>query len=335
MKLDTSEVALAGTHSVQAEQELVERKQIEMDGRQANFGDLFTEQKQVFAPRHSEKSAAGQPIEQAQPRAIQMLLEILDEIAPGRGVSPGLDAFQPACRGVRAPLAPKDATDANAFTVVFQRHEKITYREQADFAAKGQVSTQDGRQINFALHSSLSRETSSESDSSGKFRLEKLKDPLAVNLDGKGIHLTDERTAFDLEGDGHVVQIPKLASGSGFLVLDANGNGKVDSGLELFGTRSGNGFADLAAWDKDHNGWIDENDSVYGKLRVWRMDSPDGQPLESLRQSGIGAIYLGNAATEFTHLGKAGQLLGQLRASGVFLKEDGTAGVVQQIDLAV
>lgn len=332
MKLDTSEVALAGTHSVQVEQELAERKQIEVDGRWVGFGDLFTQQKQELAPRRGENSAADRPIEQAQPRALRMLLEILDGIAPGKRVSLGLEAFQPACRGRGESSAPADAVDANTFTVEFQRHEKTTYKEQADFAAKGQVRTQDGRQIYFDLHSSLSRETSSESDSSGTFRLEKLKDPLAVNLDGKNIQLTEERTGFDLAGDGHLAQIPKLASGSGFLALDANGNGKVDSGLELFGTQSGNGFADLASWDTDRNGWIDENDSVYSQLSIWRMD---GQPLESLKQNGIGAIYLGNVATGFSHVDQKGQLLGQLRSSGVFLKEDGTAGLMQQIDLAV
>ncbi|MHB9117732.1 MAG: hypothetical protein ACYC2R_05615 [Burkholderiales bacterium] len=332
MKIDTSEVALAGEHSVQVEQALVEQKQIEVDGRWIGFGDLFAEQKQALALRPADTGAAARPVDSAQPRAIQMLLEILDGIVPGQDSTLGVEAFRPAARSVNTHFG---AADTNAFTVEFLRKEKTTQTEQADFAAQGRVTTQDGRQIDFDFHSNLSRETAKETDTGGVYRLEKLKDPLAVNLDGKGIRLTDGRTAFDLQGDGCVAQIPKLASGSGFLVLDANGNGKADSGLELFGTRSGNGFADLAAWDKDRNGWIDENDGVYGKLRIWQMDGQGGPALKTLKECGIGAIYLGKAATEFSHIDPAGQLLGQVRASGVFLKEDGTAGLVQQIDLAV
>lgn len=42
------------------------------------------------------------------------------------------------------------------------------------------------------------------------------------------------------------------------LSLDQNGNGEIDNGTELFGTKSGDGFADLARYDLDYNGWIDE-----------------------------------------------------------------------------
>lgn len=56
--------------------------------------------------------------------------------------------------------------------------------------------------------------------------------------------------------------------GSGFLALDRNQNGVVDDGSELFGTQSGDGFAHLALYDQDSNGWIDANDPVFDKLRI-------------------------------------------------------------------
>ena len=31
-------------------------------------------------------------------------------------------------------------------------------------------------------------------------------------------------------------------------------------------------FKDLAEYDEDHNGWIDENDSIFSKLKVWTKD---------------------------------------------------------------
>ncbi len=40
---------------------------------------------------------------------------------------------------------------------------------------------------------------------------------------------------------------------------------KINDGSELFGTSSGDGFKDLATYDEDENGWIDENDSIFSK----------------------------------------------------------------------
>jgi hypothetical protein len=267
-----------------------------------------------------------------------MLLDILDGMSPHKAASLKAEDFQPAIHGGRQPRA-EAKLDGEApqvtdtFTLAFRKHEKSVKSERTEFSAAGVVNTADGRQISLHLNSVMSRQETIETEISGVVEVEKLKDPLVVNLDGKGVSLSADRFAFDLEGKGRQDEIPAVAPGSGFLVLDANGNGCADSGSELFGTRSGNGFADLAAWDEDHNRWIDENDSVFGKLNIWR--GGDGQPLETLAQSGVGAIYLGNAATGFSLLDERRQLLGQVRATGVFLKEDGTPGVLQQIDLAV
>ena len=54
-----------------------------------------------------------------------------------------------------------------------------------------------------------------------------------------------------------------------FLALDLNGDGRINNGSELFGALSGNGFADLAQYDSDANGWIDENDEIFQRLKVW------------------------------------------------------------------
>jgi hypothetical protein len=49
-----------------------------------------------------------------------------------------------------------------------------------------------------------------------------------------------------------------------------------------------------------------------------------------LRQC-AGAIYLGKLATEFDLEPASAQLLGQVLFSGTYLKEDGTAGMVQAL----
>ena len=82
-------------------------------------------------------------------------------------------------------------------------------------------------------------------------------DPLVINLDGNIAELSDQTFLFDLDGDGEMDEISELSAKSGFLALDKNGDGTINDGTELFGTRSGNGFQDLSAYDTDHNGFID------------------------------------------------------------------------------
>ena len=119
-----------------------------------------------------------------------------------------------------------------------------------------------------------------------------------------------------------------------FLALDKNENEKIDDGSELFGTKSGDGFKDLGKYDDDENGWIDENDAIFDKLRVWQKS--DGKDkLIALGEVGIGAIFLGNTATPFSLKSDSNELLGEMRKSGFVLFENGRAGVISQIDLAI
>ena len=119
-------------------------------------------------------------------------------------------------------------------------------------------------------------------------------------------------------------------------VLDRNRNGRADDGSELFGALSGNGFADLAAWDDDGNGWIDEADPVFAELRLWQKDASGQDQWRTLSQADVGAVSVQATATPFSLRNDQNATLGQVRASGVYLRESsGQAGVVQHIDVAV
>ena len=123
---------------------------------------------------------------------------------------------------------------------------------------------------------------------------------------------------------------------SGFLALDKNKDGKINDGSELFGTRSGDGFKDLASYDEDGNGWIDENDSIWKDLKVWTKDENGRDYLMDLREANVGAIYLGSAQTEFSLNRMAdNQTDGIIRRTGVYLKETGEAGTIQHVDLTL
>ena len=162
-----------------------------------------------------------------------------------------------------------------------------------------------------------------------------LRDPLVINFDGKAAQLSGERFEFDLDADGTVERIPGLAAGSAWLAFDRNADGCINDGSELFGTRSGNGFADLACLDDDGNRWLDEADAAFGKLRLWEQDETGAGTLSTLGEKGVGAIYLGSVQTPFALTDAENEKRGYIRASGVYLREDGGVGSVQQVDLAV
>jgi len=159
------------------------------------------------------------------------------------------------------------------------------------------------------------------------------KDPLAINFDGTAAELTQSKFAFDLDADGREEQIAFVGAGSGFLALDHNGDGTINDGSELFGPTSGDGYAELARYDSHGNGWIDAADPVYRQLRIWSRNAAGDTHLEGLDQRNVGAIYLGQIASPFMLKDADNQLLGAVRATDLYLQENGAAGTVQQIDL--
>lgn len=158
-------------------------------------------------------------------------------------------------------------------------------------------------------------------------------DPLVLNFDGELPDLENKRFSFDIDCDGKKDQISLLKDGNGFLAFDKNKNGIIDDGTELFGTQNGNGFYDLRRYDDDNNGWIDENDSIFESLCIWSKTEKEDK-LVALGEMGVGAIYLGSNEENFNLKTNENEILGRIRANGLFLNEDGSSGLVSQIDFA-
>lgn len=214
-----------------------------------------------------------------------------------------------------------------------QRNEMIHEHESSDFTAHGLILTADGRSLDFSLDLSMGRDLLFTSQQVVSSRL-KLRDPLVVNFAGDAVQLAGRHFAFDLDQDGVDVMMPQLGGGSAYLVVDRDSNGRITHGGELFGAASGDGFADLARLDDDGNRWIDEADAAFAKLRLWSGgDGP--QTLRTLPEQGLGALYLGSAETPFTLTDSTNRTLAQIRASGLFLHENGAVGSLQQVDFAV
>ncbi len=224
----------------------------------------------------------------------------------------------------------------SAFTMQGYTSDISFYEEREDvsFAANGRVLTEDGKTIDFNVELNMSRRFMQYTRTDAPAVASALIDPLVINFDAPSVTLSDQSFRFDLDCDGEEEEISRLASGSGFLALDRNGDGVINDGSELFGTSSGNGFSDLARFDSDGNGWIDENDPVFDRLRIWYKDNNGRDVLVNLKELDVGAIALNAAKTDFSIKDIAGDTNGMLRATSVFLRERGGIGTVSHIDFA-
>lgn len=251
-----------------------------------------------------------------------------------------LNIFAPNQQNYSSSMSTSNlVTLSKANEMEFQRlgipFTQVTYTEErkvseyVNASMQGCVQTSDGREIALDVKLGLSQSFCNKTEITQAV----FTDPLVINFDGELPELEETCFAFDIDCDGKNDQISQLSSGSGFLALDKNDNGTVDDGSELFGTESGNGFADLAEYDEDGNDWIDEGDDIFNSLRVWSTDGENSQ-LVALGESGIGAIYLGSADSDFIYRNGTGESLGALRSTGMFLNEDGSVGNISQVDFA-
>lgn len=215
-------------------------------------------------------------------------------------------------------------------------------QEDTSFSTVGTVRTKDGREINFNVNVNMSRRCEEYYREELNVAQFALYDPLVINLNTDVTELSDQTFYFDLDADGEEEEISML-KGSGYLALDKNGDGVINDGSELFGTKNGDGFADLARYDEDGNGWIDENDSIWSKLKIWCKDENGNDVLYKLSDQGVGAICLENVSTDFTMQGdrkaqdgtmNANATNAVIRKTGIFLYENGNVGTVQHVDMA-
>jgi len=213
----------------------------------------------------------------------------------------------------------------------------ITNFEQDDHLkteASGVVTTEDGREISFLLELNYKRH--SDVETLTKFEGNRdLIDPIVINIDGEAPAFSDSVFEFDINTDGQTESLYQTSAGTGFLAFDKNQNGLVDNGTELFGPQSGKGFAELAQWDDDNNGWIDENDAVFGQLGYMDFDDSGEQRFRSLNEIGFGAIYLQASEEKYDLFNSQGEFSVQIQRTGVGLMENGQAVAVQEINYAL
>lgn len=353
MRIASAEVQMASSHASQQHHAIQESLRMWVGDRRPDFADdgqarpalqQAAERVTISDAGRTAQTGEAEAIKQASEAAENdprlTLLRRMIEMLTGRQARV-FDASEIAPRGnVEAPPATAEgAADRPAgYGVEYDYREVYSEVEQTAFSATGTVRTADGKEIAFTLQLSMSRSYYEESNVSLRLgdAARQQKDPLILDFTGSAGQLSDQRFSFDIDADGKADSINRLAPGTGFLALDRNGDGRINDGSELFGTRSGDGFADLAAYDDDGNGWIDEADPVYQQLRVWTPSADGTGRLQTLAELGVGAVQTAASATTPFALRTADNTpLGAVRSTSVYLREDGGVGTVQQIDLSV
>ena len=327
MRIDSSDMAMASKRTFQARHSVLERLQ-QWQGR-APAATTPAQPTQPAVPKTdtAELSEKGKSLLQPDVKQ-QKVLDLLQRmfgISEVTSLDLSIDVSH--AQGVTAQMTESSAQSGSGMSYDYQ--ESYAEFEQTSLSAQGTITLADGRSFTLDLQWQQTRTYVEQHSLSIRAGDAALVDPVALDLTGQGLRFLDKKMPFDLDGDGKQDHVGRLAANARWLALDRNGNGKVDDGSELFGPRSGDGFGELAQLDGDGNGWLDAGDDIFAKLSLW-----DGaNPPALLTSFGIGALSTGAIEAHFRHTDADNHLLALARKAGLFLRDDGSAGVSSQVDL--
>lgn len=122
--------------------------------------------------------------------------------------------------------------------------------------------------------------------------------PIVFDLDGDGLEyrtLAGNHVYFDIDNDNFAERIEWLDGDDGFLVRDLNGDGQINSVVEMFGDDGGTtAYQKLGLLDGNGSGTLTSADSAWSSLRLWQDANAnarvDAGELKTLGQRGITSI---------------------------------------------
>ncbi len=154
--------------------------------------------------------------------------------------------------------------------------------------------------------------------------------PVVLDLDGDGVEFVSSAAGvgFDYDGDGKAESTSWVGSDDGLLVLDKNGDGKVNNGTEIvFAHGTLTDLQGLAAnYDSNHDGKLDAGDAAFAKFAIWQDANGNGVTdpgeLLSLSAAGIASISLVSDGRSYTAAN--GEVI--VRGEAEFTRTNGSSG---------
>ena len=174
--------------------------------------------------------------------------------------------------------------------------------------------------------------------------------PLILDLNGDGVKTLNKTAGkhFDHAGDGFAERTGWVDKDDGLLVRDLNGDGKITSGRELFGNhtllknginagkQAANGFEALKDLDSNADGLVDDKDTAFASLRVWKDTNGNGLTdtgeLLSLAQAGVKSLKVGY--TDAGSNAPADAQGNQHQQLGTFTQTDGSTQNMHDVGFA-
>jgi hypothetical protein len=135
-------------------------------------------------------------------------------------------------------------------------------------------------------------------------------DPLTLDAGNDGVRLSATPVNFDLNADGVAEALPWTAPSDPLLVMDVNGDGKINNGTELVDLTDSGKPLNLFRLDSNGDGVLNAQDAAYWNLQLWQDRNQDGyaspEERQSLADTGIVSIDLNPAHLQTaTMAGKA------------------------------
>ncbi len=343
MKIQNYSVQQDSLHRVNTSRDATERLTVYTDGTMSadDEASYFVEINQPDYEHSASKTgkACNDSAEECQDQKTETKLRLIEALVyqmTGKRIKLQVKMPQLDSSGEDLPmskgLSPVQARDG--WGLIYEYQETVAESESIQFNSGGTVTTSQGKTISFSLEFNMSRSYYQQKSVSIRMGDATKVDPLVVVMNGGTPALSRNRVDFDLNSDGSLDKIAFATGGSDFLALDRNEDGDINDGSDLFGSHNGNGFAELRAFDLDHNGWIDESDEVFGRLSILTLSESGEKTLVKLADAGIGAIYLQEVSAPFD-IRDTEDEFGQIRSSSFYLRENGTAGSIQHIDLSL
>ena len=163
-------------------------------------------------------------------------------------------------------------------------------------------------------------------------------DPLVFDLAGTGFDFTpvsQSNAFFAYDPAASAIRTGWVKPSEGILVIDRHPGSLQVTADELLGAQSGNGLADLAALDTNHDGKVDAQDTGAADLKMWIDANGDGitdpGELVSLNAAGIASIQLASQP------GLSSDVINGTRIAArfSFTRLDGSSGNAAEVFLPV